>query len=299
MVENRYLILEKKHEVYLSIEAESDIRRELSEFFTFEVPGYKFMPQYRNRYWDGKIRLFKYASGEIYYGLLPYIRKFCEDNNIQIVSKLKEQNKPLDKLECAKFCKALNIPLTIRDYQFNAFYHAIQEDRCLLLSPTASGKSLIAYLILRFQLLRIRERKANKVLIIVPTTSLVEQLYKDFRDYGYNTKHIHRIYQGHDKDTAKRVVISTWQSIYKLPKKWFADFGVIIGDEAHLFKSQSLTTIMTKMINCKYRIGMTGTLDGSKTHKLVLEGLFGAVNRVASTTDLIERNNSPSLKYIV
>ena len=90
MVENRYLILEKKNEVYLSIEAESDIRRELSEFFTFEVPGYKFMPQYRNRYWDGKIRLFKYASGEIYYGLLPYIRKFCEDNNIQIVSKLKE-----------------------------------------------------------------------------------------------------------------------------------------------------------------------------------------------------------------
>tara|TARA_Y100000389_G_scaffold194455_1_gene224483 strand:- start:26552 stop:28036 length:1485 start_codon:yes stop_codon:yes gene_type:complete len=297
MVENRYLILEKKDEVYLSVEAESDIRRELSEFFTFEVPGYKFMPQYRNRYWDGKIRLFKYASGEIYYGLLPYIRKFCEDNNIKIVSKIKEKAKPLDKLECARFCKALNIPkITIRDYQFNAFYHAIQEDRCLLLSPTASGKSLIAYLILRFQLLRIKERKANKVLIIVPTTSLVEQLYKDFAEYGYNTKHIHRIYQGHDKDTTKKVIISTWQSIYKLPKKWFAQFGCIIGDEAHLFKSQSLTSIMTKMTNCKYRIGMTGTLDGSKTHKLVLEGLFGAVNRVASTTDLIEKKQLADFK---
>ena len=80
MVENRYLILEKKNEVYLTIEADADIRRDLSEFFTFEVPGYKFMPQYRNRYWDGKIRLFKYASGEIYYGLLPYIKKFCVDN---------------------------------------------------------------------------------------------------------------------------------------------------------------------------------------------------------------------------
>lgn len=297
MVENRYLILDKKDEVYLSIEAESDIRRELSEFFTFEVPGYKFMPQYRNRYWDGKIRLFKYASGEIYYGLLPYIRKFCEDNNIKIVSKIKEKTKPLDKLECARFCKALKIPkITIRDYQFNAFYHAIQEDRCLLLSPTASGKSLIAYLILRFQLLRIKEKKANKVLIIVPTTSLVEQLYKDFADYGYNTKHIHRIYQGHDKDTTKKVVISTWQSIYKLPKKWFAQFGCILGDEAHLFKSQSLTSIMTKMTNCKYRIGMTGTLDGSKTHKLVLEGLFGAVNRVASTTDLIEKKQLADFK---
>ena len=297
MVENRYLILEKKDEVYLSLEAESDIRRELSEFFTFEVPGYKFMPQYRSRYWDGKIRLFKYASGEIYYGLLPYIKKFCEDNNISIVSKIKEKAKPLDKLECARFCKALKIPkITIRDYQFNAFYHAIQEDRCLLLSPTASGKSLIAYLILRFQLLRIKEKKSNKVLIIVPTTSLVEQLYKDFAEYGYNTKHIHRIYQGHDKDTTKKVVISTWQSIYKLPKTWFAQFGCIIGDEAHLFKSQSLTGIMTKMTNCKYRIGMTGTLDGSKTHKLVLEGLFGAVNRVASTTDLIDKKQLAAFK---
>ena len=85
MVVNRYIIIEKKDEVYLTIDAESDIRRELSEFFTFEVPGYKFMPQYRNRYWDGKIRLFKYAKGEIYYGLLPYVKKFCEDNNIQVI----------------------------------------------------------------------------------------------------------------------------------------------------------------------------------------------------------------------
>ena len=296
MVENRYLILEKKNEVYLTIEADADIRRDLSEFFTFEVPGYKFMPQYRNRYWDGKIRLFKYASGEIYYGLLPYIKKFCVDNNITIVSKLKVEKEPLDKLECAKFCKALKIPLTIRDYQFNAFYHAIQEDRCLLLSPTASGKSLIAYLVLRFQSLRLRNKKANKILIIVPTTNLVEQLYKDFGDYGYNTSHIHRIYQGHEKDTPKKIVISTWQSVYKLPKKWFADFGCVIGDEAHLFKSQSLTSIMTKMTNCKYRVGMTGTLDGSKTHKLVLEGLFGAVNKVAQTTDLIEKKQLAKFK---
>ena len=296
LYEPNTLLIDKKNEVYMSVQTEPGLAQELCDYFTFSVPGYKFMPQYRNRYWDGKIRLFKYAKGEIYYGLLPYVKKFCEDNNIQVITKIKENNKPLDKIECAKFCKALNIPLQIRDYQFNAFYHAIQEDRCLLLSPTASGKSLIAYLILRFQLLRLKERKANKVLIIVPTTSLVEQLYKDFRDYGYNVKHIHRIYQGHEKDTTKRVVISTWQSVYKLPKKWFADFGVVIGDEAHLFKSQSLTTIMTKMTNCKYRIGMTGTLDGSKTHKLVLEGLFGAVNRVAQTTDLIEKKQLAKFK---
>ena len=64
---------------------------------------------------------------------------------------------------------------------------------------------------------------------------------------------------------------------------------MIIGDEAHLFKAVSLTKILTKLEKCPYKIGMTGTLDGSKTHKLVLEGLFGAVNKVVSTTELQEK----------
>ena len=146
-------------------------------------------------------------------------------------------------------------------------------------------------------LLRLKEKKQNKILIIVPTTSLVEQLFKDFKDYGYNSdRNVHRIYQGHDKETKKRVVISTWQSVYNLPKKWFQQFGMVIGDEAHLFKAVSLTKIMTKLTNCKYRVGLTGTLDGTKTHKLVLEGLFGTVNKVVSTSELQEKKQLADLK---
>ena len=142
------------------------------------------------------------------------------------------------------------------------------------MSPTASGKSLITYLLVRFNLLRLKESN-KKILIIVPTTSLVEQLFKDFKDYGWSPeRNVHRIYQGHAKETNKSIVISTWQSIYNQPKKWFQQFGMIIGDEAHLFKAVSLTKIMTKLVKCPYRVGMTGTLDGSKTHKLVLEGLI-------------------------
>ena len=73
-----------------------------------------------------------------------------------------------------------------------------------------------------FNLLRLKEKKQDKILIIVPTTSLVEQLYKDFKDYGYDSnKNVHRIYEGHSKITSKRVVISTWQSIYNLSKKTY------------------------------------------------------------------------------
>ena len=150
-----------------------------------------------------------------------------------------------------------------------------------------------------FNLLRLKDTKQDKILIIVPTTSLVEQLFKDFKDYGYNSdRNVHRIYQGHEKETNKRVVISTWQSVYNLPKKWFGDFGMIVGDEAHLFKSVSLTKLMTKLEKTKYRVGLTGTLDGSKTHKLVLEGLFGAVNKVVSTSELIEKEQLADLKIM-
>ena len=293
MTTTRYLIIDKIDEVYLKIEADADIRRELGEYFTFEVPGFKFMPQFRNRVWDGKIRLFSYATGKIYAGLYPYIVNWCNENGVQVVDGTKIKDTKVDISKVDEFIKALKIPMEVRDYQKEAFIHAVQKNRCLLLSPTASGKSLIVYLLTRFNQLRIK----NKILIIVPTTSLVEQLYKDFKDYGYDSdKYVHRIYEGHSRDTEKQIIVSTWQSIYNQPKKWFGQFDMIVGDEAHLFKAVSLTKIMTKMTKCKYRVGLTGTLDGTKTHKLVLEGLFGTVNKVVTTTELMEKGKLSDLK---
>ena len=293
MTTTRYLIIDKIDEVYLKIEADADIRRELGEYFTFEVPGFKFMPQFRNRVWDGKIRLFSYATGKIYTGLYPYIINWCNENGVQVVDGTKIKDTKVDISKVDEFIKALKIPMEVRDYQKEAFIHAVQKNRCLLLSPTASGKSLIVYLLTRFNQLRIK----NKILIIVPTTSLVEQLYKDFKDYGYDSdRYVHRIYEGHSRDTDKQIIISTWQSIYNQPKKWFGQFDMIVGDEAHLFKAVSLTKIMTKLNKCKYRVGLTGTLDGTKTHKLVLEGLFGTVNKVVTTTELQETGKLADLK---
>ena len=140
-----------------------------------------------------------------------------------------------------------------------------------------------------YSLVRYYTATNKKTLIIVPTTSLVEQMVNDFNDYGWNADdHVHKIYSGKDKNTDKPIIISTWQSIYKFPKRYFDDIDCVIGDEAHLFKSKSLTGIMTKLHNAKYRFGFTGTLDGSKTHKWVLEGLFGDCERVTKTDDLIK-----------
>ena len=130
----------------------------------------------------------------------------------------------------------------------------------------------------------------RKILIVVPTTSLVEQMYKDFEDYGWDVeKYCHRVYAGRDKISDDSVTITTWQSIYKLDRKYFNNFNVVIGDEAHLFKSKSLVSIMTKMLDCKYRYGFTGTLDGTQTHKWVLEGLFGPTYKIIRTDELMKK----------
>ena len=283
----------KKDEVYAKVTCEKHITKELSEYFTFFVPGYQFVPAYRNRIWDGKIRMFNLQTNQIYLGLLPYIESFCNERNYTF-----DYGDPRPDVEddysvyhAKKFVDSLNIhargePIEIREHQLDAYIHAMQKRRALLVSPTASGKSLIIYLIFR----QLHQYQNLKGLIIVPTTSLVEQLYSDFGDYNDGEMtNVHRIYQGKEKDTDKPLTISTWQSLYKLPKEYFHQFDYIVGDEAHLFKAQSLTTILTSCVNAKYRIGLTGTLDGTKTHKLVLEGLFGTVKKVISTKELIDK----------
>ena len=283
--------IEKKNEVYIRIETEPHIARELSEYFTFEVPGARFMPSYRNKVWDGKIRLFSVATGQIYLGLLPYIREFCKRNDIRYELDFNTRPEDIDESIIKSFIKHLKIPYKARDYQISSILYGARKCRGLFVCPTASGKSLIIYGLTRWC-----HSKNLKTLIIVPTTSLVEQMYSDFLDYGWLESYMQKIYQGHDKKVTKDVVISTWQSLYKFPKKYFEQFGCVIGDEAHTFKSKSLTSIMNKLHLCKYRFGLTGTLDDLQTHKLVLEGVFGAVNKVISTKELIDKRTLSNLK---
>ena len=288
------MIISKKNEVHLRVKTEPNIARELSDFFTFEVPGARFMPSYRRKIWDGKIRLYSVATNEVYVGLLPYIEEFAKRNEIDIeykegvIDEKKYGNSGLDSFIRGVSPKSNGKILQIRDYQRNAFSYAVRNNRTLLLSPTASGKSLIIYLLSRWY-------EKENVLILVPTTSLVEQMYSDFIDYGYDDTKMQKIYQGYSKDITNPITISTWQSLYKLPRKFFEKFGCILGDEVHLFKSKSLTGIMNKSISCKYRHGFTGTLDGTQTHRLILEGLFGFVNRVTTTKELMDKKTLAKL----
>jgi superfamily II DNA or RNA helicase len=291
------LIISKKNEVYLNIIAEPHIYYELRDAFQFEVPNAKFSPAYKNKWWDGRIYLFNVDTREIYIGLLDRIIKFCEDHNYtyeftdnKFYGLPFEVNENISKEGVKDYVNKISRH-TPRDYQVDGVYDALRYNRKLLISPTASGKSLMIYSVVRYYV-----EKQQNILIVVPTTSLVEQMYKDFADYGWDVgSYCHKIYAGKERETDSQVIITTWQSIYKLPKQYFSRFNVVIGDEAHQFKSKSLISIMTKLCDAKYRFGFTGTLDGSQTHKWVLEGLFGPSYKIINTDELMKKGHLAKL----
>lgn len=290
----------KIDDVYAFVECDRAIAHELNDYFSFYAKDFQFTPAYENKLWDGKIRLYEMMLSRIYGGLVPYIKKFCKQRGYHFSEEYTSEN-PITPQEVANFVlKGLNIhsggnPITPRDYQLFSVYKALKNKRALILSPTASGKSLVIYSIIRYM-----SAMSHNTLIVVPTTSLVEQMYTDFEDYSNDQweveKYCHRIYSGKEKTLKKRVVISTWQSIYKMPAKWFKRFRCVIGDECHGFKADSLKAIMTKLQNADYRIGCTGTLDDTHVHKLVLEGLFGPVFQVITTKELMDRGEVSQLK---
>ena len=291
------LVISKSNEVFLKITTDPHIEYELRDHFTFEVPNAKFMPQYRGRNWNGEIHLFDMRSKKIYVGLLDKIVSFCKSYNY---SYSFEENKfyglPFEineeiSYEGVKGYMGSICSFSPRKYQVEGVYDALRHNRKLLISPTASGKSLMIYALVRYY-----TDKKKKILVVVPTTSLVEQIVGDFRDYGWDAdSYCHKIYSGKEKYSDLPVTVTTWQSIYKLDRKFFEDYEVVIGDEAHQFKSKSLIGIMTKLADAKYRFGFTGTLDGTQTHKWVLEGVFGPSYKVTQTAELMSQGHLATL----
>ena len=301
--------VKKKNHAFLHVDCEPSVANELCDFFTFYVPGYQFMPAYKNKMWDGKIRLYDTRTKELYAGLFRYVKEFAEvegrDYGLELLHDPYYGMPGTESDPDLSFIKDLHltvndVKIQPRDYQLDAIDYGLKHKNGLLVSPTASGKSLIIYILLRWYL----ENRDKNVLLVVPTTSLVEQLYSDFEDYSkyddFNVEeNCHKIYSGKEKITKKRVVITTWQSIYKLQANWFSNFGMVIGDEAHNFKAKSLISIMTKLRDAEYRFGTTGTLDGTQTHKLVLEGLFGPAYYVTTTKQLMDKGSLADLDISV
>ena len=286
----RDVIIEKKNELEITLKCEQHILYELQEAFSFDVEGASFSPAYRKKYWDGKIRLLNMSHQTLPAGLTYQLCKWCDrhsyswdfKNNSYYGLPYEQDNKIFyDGVELFMNKIASVSP---RKYQVDTVFNALKEYRKTIVSPTGSGKSLMIYSIVRYL-----KSIDKRTLIVVPSKSLVEQMYKDFIDYGWDPSYIHKIYGGLEKNSEAYVTITTWQSVYGLDKFYFRQFDALIGDECHNFKAKSLQGIMKKCPDVKWRYGFTGTLDGKQVHKLILEGLFGPVYNTTSSADLMEK----------
>lgn len=285
------VIISKKNEIDIHLDCEQHVIYELQEAFSFDVEGASFSPAYRKKFWDGKIRLCSVATQTMNCGLVYRLCKWLDKHNYtwdfednKFYGTPYEVDKRVYYEGVELFMNKIS-GIKPREYQIETVFHALKEYRKTIVSPTGSGKSLMIYAIARYL-----KSIDKRCLIVVPTKSLVEQMTKDFADYGWDTEeNVHKIYQGHSNKTTAPVTITTWQSVYDLDKKWFRQFDGVIGDECHQFKSKSLQGIMKKCPDAKWRYGFTGTLDGKNVHKLILEGMFGPVFRTTTSSDLMDK----------
>lgn len=281
------------NQTYIKIDCDLGILYELESLFTFEVPGAKFHPKVKLGIWDGKIRLLSVSKRTLYAGLHDILVDKCESLGYAVISMVDQKDVDITPEEIFSFVNGLDLhsnssQIRFRDYQYHAVYTALRNCRQTLLSPTASGKSAIIYAITRYL-----TEQEKRVIIIVPTVQLVTQLFGDFRDYssanGFDVLgNAHNVTSGKEKTSKKLVTISTWQSVFKCDVHFWNSFDCIIVDECHLASAASLTGILEKSSNVKYRLGFTGSLDNSKTNKLVIQGLFGPITKVTTTRELID-----------
>jgi len=290
--------VESIDEVRYYVKTEKGLKQELRDYFSFMVPGAQYMPMYKKRIWDGKIRLYDILSSTLPRGLKTYLEKFCKDRGYTL--NIKENPNPLciTEQQLQDFYESLKVsvrkqPVKMHDHQKQGILHALNNHRSVLISPTGSGKSLIIYVLVRY--LQKVLRSDRKILILVPTVGLVNQMEADFFDYSAQDKswsckkYIHKISAGVDKETNRQIVVSTWQSIYKLPREWFDQFDAIFFDECHQAKAESINFIGQKLTKAWFRIGTTGTLQQTQAHRLSIEGILGPAVQFIHTKNLMNK----------
>ena len=291
--------IEVLNEAKVRVHAENGILAELREAFSFLSPNARYDKRFKAKVWDGKIRLFNPHDRLLPYGLTWEVSKFCKVRGYSFEHDLPVPSKILSYEDVERFMDGLNLhaggePIVARDYQVESVKTAINRRRLLVRSPTASGKSLIIYGLLRHFL----EEYDQKILLIVPSTNLVEQMYTDFADYSSNDPSFdhevmcQRLYGAFpSKVVTKKVLISTWQSLQDLDTTWFQQFGMLLVDEAHGAQAKVVKRIAESATNCFFRIGLTGTLKKDPLFAATIVGLFGPVRNVITTRELMDRGD--------
>jgi len=287
--------------VYLGIQCEIDQAFELKEYFSCYVPNYKYNPKYKARLWNGKISFFNIHDRTLPIGLLKFLKYFLIKYGYKIRFNFDRSvfQNDITPEDLIPFYDALfdRDGIYPRDYQQDAIYTALKNKRGVLEAATGAGKSIIIYSILRYMM----EDTDGKLLLVVPSINLVNQMFSDFREYGwYDSYDDVTLLYGKSKnyDPNKKVTISTWQSIYKKSPGFFKQFTGVLVDETHGAKSASIQTVLKKCVNAEYKLGLTGTLPTDKVDMFNIFGYLGPVIYKLKSKTLIERGYLSDIRIV-
>ncbi|MCK5019999.1 MAG: DEAD/DEAH box helicase family protein [Candidatus Peribacteraceae bacterium] len=274
--------------------------RSLSEFFRFKDPTFSPNPYSR---WDGYVRLFNVDKHTLPVGLLSNLVLFCKEYGLSfhIDEAMLPFSNPISMPDVEEWIEGLNlsrekddgsyVKMEAYDFQIDALFYAMKYGRYTPLAATSGGKSLIIYMLIRLYEEMGLTQDNGKILIIVPSVSLVNQMFDNFIEYSQFNKwntyiNVHCIAEGASKFTSKPVIVSTWQAIQDEDKEYFLDFQAIVCDEVHLASAKKITRIVESSINAHSRVGMTGTLKNVNIHNLQVQGLFGPIQRIVTAKEL-------------
>ena len=279
------------NETYVRIEALSPILIEIYNHFKFYTKNYRFHPKYKAGLWDGTISIFKMKDKLLLKGLLPDLIQWAEHNQYSYdLSERAQQGLSdynIDDEKVNQLYEKLNGPFEPLDSQVDAVKHCINNGRAIILAPTSNGKSYIIHALAAFHAMQ-----KQRVLVMIDRSQLIEQLRENLRDeyLGGEQFNYVTVYDKLGVPDDCDVYFTTWQSCVDNTQKWFDQFDVIIADEVHKFKADSLKKIFEKLGHVSIRYGFTATLDNdSQTDRLTIKGMFGTPHRVATIKELIEQ----------
>ncbi len=305
------ITIEKISEAFVRVISDISIEQDIKDHFTYKAPGYRYSPKFKAGLWSGDISLYNVQTKRLPIGLLPRLLKFAEDTSIPF-KLIDSENYSFDdsidsvsREEVVEYVDSLNIQIPNngkpREYQIDAIYQAVTQKKITLLSPVSSGKSLIIFTTIRWIL---DKNPHAKIILMVPSVQLVNQMYSDFEEYAYEfdvAKHCQKIFSGQPKELTKQILITTWQSLKNIAaspvngQKILSEYTAVFADECHTSQGKEIQAILEKCRNAAYRIGTTGTLNNEKVHQLLIEGFLGPVYKVITTKELIDSNQVSNL----
>jgi superfamily II DNA or RNA helicase len=296
------MLVEKIDEVYFKIHCSYEQAVGLKNHMSCFAPNHVHSPRFKARAWDGKISFFNMQTQLMPIGLVDKLTDFAfkNDYDLNFAFEKSEFVDDISEQQMQDFYRMVfnDTDFFPRDYQHTAIHSALNARRGVIEAGTGAGKSLCIYSIIRYAMAVTK----GKFLLVVPRISLVNQMFSDFVEYGWDEAidNICVLHAGNPYDGNKRILISTWQSIYKKGGEFFEQFESVVVDEVHGVseKSTALRAILGNCNNARYRFGLTGTLPTFPADLYNIVGYLGPRVSQISSKELMDRGVLSDLEII-